>query len=85
MARTYCIYKLDNPREQVGMPGTHKWAVGVRYDGQSHFGFVDAFRTKRGARDFINQQGACILCGEVLETGRPSGARCACERANLEG
>jgi hypothetical protein len=79
MATRYNIYKLSDPQDQVGMPNTHKWAVGIHYDNQSHpgFGFLDAYRTKRAAKDYISSRGACLLCGEVMTKIHP---RCACER-----
>lgn len=51
---TYTIYKLEQPQLQVGMPNTHKWAVGKE---QTHgVEFVDAFRTKLEAETFIADQ-----------------------------
>jgi hypothetical protein len=75
----YVIYKLEEPRLQVGMPNTHKWAVGKE---QVHgIEFVDAFKTRRGAREFITGQGHCVLCGEKIDhTRHPT---CGCERAAL--
>lgn len=71
----YVIYRLTKPREQVGAPAYLKWAVGL--DRGQGVGFLDAFRTKRAARDFIHREGACILCGEVVVAAHP---RCLCER-----
>lgn len=78
----YGIYKLTDPRGQVGMPGTHKWAVGVQHVAGQGFGFEDAFRTKRGAQDYIwKTHHACTLCGEVLAATHPV---CECERKAAE-
>jgi len=82
MATRYNIYKLTDPQDQVGMPASHKWAVGVCYVDQSHpgFGFHDAFRTKRAALEYISKQHACTICGEVRAEVQGFHGRCACER-----
>lgn len=70
----YNIYKVDRPHEMLDMPGTHKWAVGVQYVESQGFGFHDAFKTRRAARDYINKLGHCFLCGEKYSP------QCGCER-----
>lgn len=50
----YEIYKLDEPMLQVGMPNSHKWAVG-KAQGKL-IEFVDAFRSYKAATNYIEAQ-----------------------------
>lgn len=59
----YEVYKLDEPQLQVGMPNTHKWAVG-RW--QKHgLEFVEAFRTRKAALAYIAARTPCEVCDEL--------------------
>lgn len=49
----YFIERLSNPREQVDMPNTHKWAVVSK----SH-GFIEAYTSKRQAKACIEELNA---------------------------
>lgn len=66
----YEVYKLSNPKAQVDMPSSHKWAVSR--DGS----FLEAFKTKKAAKAYLATKGACTLCGY---TARP----CECEQRFL--
>lgn len=65
----YEIYKLEEPRLQVGMPNTHKWAVGVHQpygtEGKSVLMFVEAFKRKTDAEYYIEKK-----TGDIQLTGR---------------
>jgi hypothetical protein len=45
--KNFRVQKLHNPKEQVGMPNTHKWAV------MSDDGFYDSYRTKAEAQSVV--------------------------------
>jgi hypothetical protein len=51
--KTYEIYQLTDPVNQVGLPATLKWAVGKRRADGVGCDFVDAFRLKREAKAYI--------------------------------